>query len=187
MHRWPSAAVLASLAPREIPAASRLIELGAGTGLAGLVFASRALCGAVTLSDRKGAVSEKKRLAKEAAEAQVVAREREEKSMTREAREARYVAEIDNSKATLKEHKDMWIKLVKDSEVQIQDLKKAIEDVDREAAALRSSEDEARKYHDLKVRELEGLLVATKLSAAEISSDVDMLQHHMNLVRRHQS
>ena len=139
------------------------------------------------LSDRKGAVSEKKRLAKEAAEAQVVAREREEKSMTREAREARYVAEIDNSKATLKEHKDMWIKLVKDSEVQIQDLKKAIEDVDREAAALRSSEDEARKYHDLKVRELEGLLVATKLSAAEISSDVDMLQHHMNLVRRHQS
>ena len=55
MHRWPSAAVLASLAPQEIPAGARVLELGAGTGLAGLVFASRALCGAVTLSDRKGA------------------------------------------------------------------------------------------------------------------------------------
>ena len=52
---WPSAAVLASLAPQEIPAGARVLELGAGTGLAGLVFASRALCGAVTLSDRKGA------------------------------------------------------------------------------------------------------------------------------------
>ena len=52
---WPSAAVLASLAPQEIPAGDRVLELGAGTGLAGLVFASRALCGAVTLSDRKGA------------------------------------------------------------------------------------------------------------------------------------
>ena len=50
---WPSAAVLASLAPQEIPAGARVLELGAGTGLAGLVFASRALCGAVTLSDRK--------------------------------------------------------------------------------------------------------------------------------------
>ena len=55
MHRWPSAAVLASLAPQEIQAGARVLELGAGTGLAGLVFASRALCGAVTLSDRKGA------------------------------------------------------------------------------------------------------------------------------------
>ena len=52
---WPSAPVLASLAPREIPAGASVLELGAGTGLAGLVFASRALCGAVTLSDRKGA------------------------------------------------------------------------------------------------------------------------------------
>ena len=50
---WPSAPVLASLAPREIPAGARVLKLGAGTGLAGLVFASRALCGAVTLSDRK--------------------------------------------------------------------------------------------------------------------------------------
>ena len=105
--------------------------------------------------------------------------------MSREAREARYLVEIDNSKATLKEHKDMWIKLVKDSEVQIQDLNQAIEAADRETARMRHEADDARQRHDGKAREMTDLLVATKLRAAEVSSDVDMLQHHMNLVRRH--
>lgn len=55
---WPSAAVLASLASHEIKVGAKVLELGAGTGLAGLVFASRARCDSVTLSEVNGACLE---------------------------------------------------------------------------------------------------------------------------------
>jgi 16S rRNA G527 N7-methylase RsmG len=55
---WPSAVVLASLASHEITAGSKVLELGAGTGLAGLVFAARAKSGSVTLSEVNGACLE---------------------------------------------------------------------------------------------------------------------------------
>ena len=123
-------------------------------------------------------------MAQEAADAELVAKERLEKSTTREAREARYLQEIEGARATLNEHRDMWVNLVRDSETQIKDLEKEIEDMKAQTVKVKSEAETNRRASDLKVQEITDLLVATKMQAAEISSEVDMLKHHMNLINK---
>ena len=77
--------------------------------------------------------------------------------------------------------------LVRDSEQQKADLEAEISRVDREAAKLRLEAGDRHDATEEQLGRLTELLVATKMEAAELSSEVDMLQHHVQLVRRQQS
>ena len=81
----------------------------------------------------------------------------------------------------------MWLGLVRDSEQQKADLEAEISRVDREAAKLRLEAGDRQDATEEQLGRLTDLLVTTKMEAAELSSEVDMLQHHVQLVRRQQS
>jgi hypothetical protein len=103
----------------------------------------------------------------------------------REKRERRFLEEIESTRATLDEHREMWVTLVKDSEVQIADLraKHVRASLDVEKVKIDAERDIAD--YDKQIGALTDTLVATKMEAAEVSGEVDMLEHHIGLYRRH--
>ena len=128
-------------------------------------------------AERRKAEQEERKAAEEAAR-------RREMAAQRAAREKRYLVEIADARRSLAEQKEMWLGLVRDSEKQKSDLEAEIAEADRAAAKLRLDAGDRREETDARLGTLTELLVTTKMQAAELNGEVDMLQHHIQLVRR---
>jgi len=104
--------------------------------------------------------------------------------MTRGDREKRYQAEIDGARSALAAQKEMWLGLVKDSESQIKELEEQITKTDADTERLGADYERRQSAFDAAEEDLANEVVLAKLRAAEIASEVDLLEHHHGLISK---
>ncbi|KAJ1458566.1 hypothetical protein M885DRAFT_90795 [Pelagophyceae sp. CCMP2097] len=142
----------------------------------------------VSEPERKEVVSEKKKppTKEDLKKAKDDAKNALELAAQREARGERYQTEIDEMQVTIDANRDMWEKLVRDSEKEIRDLRAQI-------AVVASDRDRRRKTQELErkktedeenVKSMTDELVLEKMQAAELLSEIELLRHHEKLMRK---
>ena len=109
---------------------------------------------------------------------------RSEESQRRDLREVRYRKEIGMLRSSIVSQREMWEKLVKESEAQVNELRHEVSQASSERDSAKRQVEAERLGQEARNKEFTDELVRVKLRCAELDSETQMLQHHVHLVAR---
>lgn len=110
--------------------------------------------------------------------------EASEESLRRDRREVRYRKEIGMLRNSIVSQREMWEKLVKESEAQVSELRHEVGQASAERDAAKRDFEAEKLRQEARNKEFTDELVRVKMRCAELDSETQMLQHHVNLVGR---
>eukprot|EP00633_Aureoumbra_lagunensis_P000345 CAMPEP_0197292168 /NCGR_PEP_ID=MMETSP0890-20130614/21562_1 /TAXON_ID=44058 ORGANISM="Aureoumbra lagunensis, Strain CCMP1510" /NCGR_SAMPLE_ID=MMETSP0890 /ASSEMBLY_ACC=CAM_ASM_000533 /LENGTH=235 /DNA_ID=CAMNT_0042765859 /DNA_START=190 /DNA_END=894 /DNA_ORIENTATION=- len=112
------------------------------------------------------------------------AEEQAERAKQREERLELYRREISDTRASIVSQREMWEKLVKDSEAQVRQLREELAKTREERDTLRAKVSSGDLEYRQKTNEFTENLIRQKMRAAELGSEIDMFKHHAQLFNK---